>query len=329
MANNRLKPIVVAGPTASGKTTLGIQLAKRFGGAVISADSRMVYRRLDIGTGKPTWEYRELDQSPWLTARESEFGPVYSIGDVDHYGLDLVRPQTPFSLTDWLAFARPLITQLKSDQIRPVIVGGTGLYLKSLLEGFQPPPTDSVIRAELDRWSNQLLFDELVEIDPTTAMREQANHRRLVRALEVVRLTGQPMSDQRTSEPFKATVIAPVVDRAALMQRIDQRLHERLEAGMIDEVRDLIASGVSEQWLRELGLEYRFVVDWLKSNPHLRSEEEISGENVSHFVSEEIMEEQLKLAIHRYAKRQLTYLRHQLPVAWVDTVEDAEAIVQT
>ena len=320
-----MKPIIVAGPTASGKTSLGINLAKRFGGVVISADSRMVYRQLDIGTGKPTWEHKTLDHSPWLESRWVEYSsslsrsneqvldgartiytPVYTIYGIDHYGIDLVEPETPFSLTDWLAFARPLIANLQSQNIQPIIVGGTHMYLKALTEGFNPAPTDPELRAELEKLSTEALITELEKSDPETAQREAKNHRRLVRAVEVSRL-GVRICDRPKTDPIDSVIVALKFSNADLYARIDQRIDERLAAGMIDEVRSLIESGISKEWLKGLGLEYRIISKWLES-----------GDD-----SLENLRQKLSGGIHAFARRQLTYLRHQLPVNWFQSAAEA------
>jgi tRNA dimethylallyltransferase len=317
--------IVIAGPTASGKTALGIELARRLGGAIISADSRMVYRGLDIGTGKPTWEHRTLKESPWIGPHSSEFGPVYPIDGIDHYGLDLAAPDTRFTLTDWLAVVRPLISHLTTRGIQPIMVGGTGLYLRALIKGFEPPPTDPALRAAIETRSDEELLDTLYEFDPVTAQRVAGNRRRLVRAVEVIELTGRPISQGRAPHALEAIVLAPQVDRTELYTRIDDRLQERLAAGLIDEVRGLIdeVTGVRARaervdWLRSLGLEYRCIADWLTlPGLHLRG------------VIPEVSEIQGKLQgeIHRYARRQLTYLRHQLPVQWVRSTDEALAFI--
>lgn len=324
-----IRVIVVSGPTASGKTALGIELAKRLNGAIISADSRMVYRGLDIGTGKPTWEHRTLDQSPWIEPRTSKLGPVYSVAGIDHYGLDLVEPEVRFTLTDWLAFARPMIANLESRGIRPIVVGGTGLYLKALIGGFEPPPTDPELRAKLESLTDDELLDRLYEHDPVSVSRVMSNRRRLVRAVEAFYLTGRPISNPRNQASIAALVIAPQVDRAELYRRIDRRLHERFAAGLIDEVQKLIGEmargherGQRVEWLQSLGLEYRFITDWL-SQPS-----DLVLQTWSVELGLSTMKIQLVGAIHRYARCQLTYLRHQLPVHWVRSAEESLTVIR-
>lgn len=306
------KLILIGGPTASGKTGLSLELANRLGGAIISADSRMVYRGLDIGTGKPTWEYREYSQSPWLpSSSQAEWGPVYMIQGIEHHVLDVVDPETPWTLTDWLAAARSAITDIRRRALRPIVVGGTGLYLKALMSGYEPPPTDSGVREAIECLSIEEIIQELEKIDPETAQREQANRRRLVRALEVARVTGKAMSQigqQRVEESHCLAISRP---RDSLYTAIDTRTNLQLEQGLVEEIRSLLRSGISSTWLRQIGLEYRIVVDWL----------EIGGND------EDRLRRTLQGAIHAYARRQLTFLRTQIRPTWVDPEEDITSLL--
>ena len=345
---------VITGPTASGKTGRSLALAKEIGAAIISADSRMVYQGLDIGTGKPTWEYRILAKSPWIEPNHSSrvrpsgltskvtipprkrdslvslstsevtirrrapdssevkgkagFSgispevksriPVYTIQGIDHYLLDIVPPETPFTLTDWLERTRYIIKDLQNQDRPVVVVGGTGLYLKALLAGYQPPPTDVVTRSALEKLETAEILKKLEAVDPVTADRETANRRRLIRALEIYELTGQAASAVHKNTPFPAEVINLSLPRAELFARIDQRIEERLRAGMVDEVEGLLNRGISQTWLIRLGLEYRVCTEWL-------AEGKKDGGELS---------TRLQKAIHAYARRQETYLRTQLKV---------------
>lgn len=293
-----MQPItVVAGPTASGKTSRALELAKELRAVVLSADSRMVYRSLDIGTGKPTWEYRSLKKSPWIKPREiAENGPVYSIEGVDHYLLDLVEPGEEFSLANWLDRARALVARLQKSGRAIIVAGGTGLYIKALIEGYDLPPTDAGLRATLEKKTTSELFEELRRVDPVTAAREKPNVRRLIRALEVYRLSGRPISQPRMSQPLPAEVQILELPREELFQRIDTRISERLAAGMVTEVNDLIDHGVSPEWLRSIGLEYRIITEWLLAG----------NKETNELIA------RLRKEIHAYARRQQTYLRTQL-----------------
>lgn len=304
--------LVIAGPTASGKTGLSLEVASRLNGAIISADSRMVYRGLSIGTGKPTWEHQVLTQEPWLRARtQSDVGPVYQIGGVDHYLIDIVGPGAIFTLTDWLARARLTVDAIRNQEKLPILVGGTGLYLKAFVSGYTPPPTDAGLRTEIEQLSSEEILAELMAIDSETAQREAKNHRRLVRALEVARLTGRAISSHSLANELNATVIAPNWPRHELYARIDKRIHSRLASGMIDEVRQLLASGVSPEWLVQIGLEYRIISQWLITG---------TGDKAG-------LVSQLSGAIHAYARRQLTYLRTQLKPTWVTPSLGAQQVV--
>lgn len=284
--------LIIAGPTASGKTARAIERAQQTNGVILSADSRMVYRGLDIGTGKPTWEHRILSHSPWIEPSSTPFGPVYSITGVDHYLLDIVPPEISFTLADWLARARAVIDHLQAHGYRPIVTGGTGLYIRALLAGYDPPPTDPTTRTVLAHLSTERILDELASVDPITATRERANRRRLVRALEVYRLTGQPISHRRRTRNYRAQVEILEVPRTQLWTNIDRRIDERLAGGMLEEVQQLLRA-VSPEWLHRLGLEYRIISEWL-----------LAGQK-----DQAVLRANLQREIRAYARRQETFLR--------------------
>ncbi len=293
-----IDPIIITGPTASGKTGLSLDIAHKLHATIISADSRMVYSGLDIGTGKPTWEHRQLADSPWIAPEQlAAPGPVYEIAGTNHYLLDCAVPGRPFSLAEWLSSARAIIHTLQQQGEQVLIVGGTGLYLKALLEGYVLPPADPKVREEIERLTDHQLMSKLARVDPVTAEREQHNRRRLVRALEIYHLTGKPASQPSRTVGFpNAQVIVLDPPRKDLFARIDKRIQERLDQGMVKEVAGLIASGVSGEWLRSLGLEYRIITDWLASEQ--QDQEELITE--------------LRTDIRAYARRQATFFRTQL-----------------
>ncbi|MBI4185870.1 tRNA dimethylallyltransferase [Candidatus Berkelbacteria bacterium] len=287
--------IILTGPTASGKTSLGIRLAQYLHSPIVSADSRMVYRGLDIGTGKPTWEYRYLLSPPWIVPSESPFGLVYQIQEVDHYGLDLVEPGQPFSLADWLNWVRSLIDHCWANGRVPLVVGGTNLYLKALSEGYVIPPVNAVLRHEIAQLAIDAVYRALCRLDPITAAREQKNPRRLRRALEVVRLTGRPIAHRLKVNPPDSLVLLVDRPRQDLYAAINQRLGERLKAGLLEEVTALIQQqGVDPIWLQSLGLEYRAIVDYQQG---------LIG-------SDSDLETHLQGKIHAFARRQLSWWRH-------------------
>jgi len=261
--------LVVLGATASGKTRFGIALAQILGGEIVSADSRQVFRGMDIGTGKDLAEY----------------------GDTPCHLIDLLPPGSEFSVYDFLRHADQAIAQIRSRRKLPVVVGGTGLYLDALLRGYRlaPAPVDPHLRAELAGCSVDELRVLLLRLRPQQHNRTDLDDReRLLRAIEIARV----------DEPAPSTpCLQPVVfglrwPREVLRQRIRQRLAERLSQGLIAEVEGLLSRGVSHAALDYYGLEYRFVAR------HLRGE-----------LSPAELQEQLAIAIGQFAKRQDTWFR--------------------
>jgi tRNA dimethylallyltransferase len=287
-----LKPplLVVVGPTASGKSSLGIALAQHLGGEVISADSRQVYRGLDIGTGKVTLEERRL---------------------VPHHLLDVADPGERFTLAQYQELAFASILDVARRGRLPIMVGGTGLYVSAVVDNYLLPdaPPRPELRAELEQEPLPVLVARLRELDPGAAGRvDLANPRRVLRAIEIA--LAVPGRQPTRSEP----VVRPLLfglhwPREALYRRIDERLEARLEQGMLEECRRLLAMGVSHAWLEALGLEYRYMSRLLRG----------MIDSYADFVS------QLELAIHAYARRQLTWFRRDKRIQWLDATADPEA----
>lgn len=219
--------ILIVGPTAGGKSRLALELAQRLagGGEIISADSMQVYRGMDIGTAKPTPAERRL---------------------VPHHLIDIVEPDEPWSVDEWLGAARRLVEEIRRRGKWPIIVGGTNLYVKAFLEGlFDGPPPDEALRAELAEWPVERLHDELAVLDPAAAERIHRNDRkRLTRAIEVHRATGRPLSEAQsqwgTGSPREDVLLIgldwPV---EAINRRINARVRAMVEAGMVEEVKRL------------------------------------------------------------------------------------------
>jgi tRNA dimethylallyltransferase len=268
------KVIALIGPTASGKTGWAKKLIKKFPLEAISADSRQVYRGLDLGSGK--------DKS------------------FTQYLIDIVEPQTYFTVAQWQKLAREKIEEISQKGKIPLIVGGTGLYIDSLIYGFQFPKTDLQLQKEIRQKLNKFSIEKLVEIlkalNPKAIKKiDTKNPRRLIRAIEIALLSSRSYTKQKEKPPYNVLILGIDLPRKELYQKIDQRVDERMNEGMLEEVEGLIKKGVSKKWLKSLGLEYRFLTQYLEGE---RSEENL-----------EKTLQKLKFAIHAFARRQLTWFR--------------------
>ena len=231
--------LVLAGPTAAGKTAAAIEVARRFGAVVLSADAMQVYRGMDVGTGKASAEER---------------------AEVPHYGLDLVDPDESFDAAAFVALA----DRVRTDHDRVVVAGGTSLYLQALIRGLvATPPVDPALRAELEALPD--LHRALSEVDPALAARLHPNDRvRLVRGLEVFRATGQRLSelqDRHAREPDRVPAVGVWLDRDDLDERIDRRVGAMLAGGYVDEVRRLLDRGYARTLKPMQSLGYRHLCD--------------------------------------------------------------------
>lgn len=284
---------VLTGPTASGKTALSIHLAKAHDCEIVCMDSMQIYRRMDIGTAKPTMD--EMDGVP-------------------HHMLDVVEPDEEFSVARYQELAEGCIADIQARGKRALLVGGTGLYLRALRQpmAMGDVSADEAIRAELEAISledggKQRLHDMLEAVDPPTAERLHVNDsRRVIRALEVYRLTGVPFSQQpqiQTESRYKYRVATLTMDRALLYERIEKRVDIMLSQGLADEVRGLLDSGVPADAQAMKAIGYKELV------PYVRGE-----------CTREEMEYLLKLNTRHYAKRQLTWMRREPDVLWVDSL---------
>jgi tRNA dimethylallyltransferase len=296
-------PILIAGPTAVGKSKIALRLAEQLGGEIISADSMQVYRGLDIGTAKP---------SPADRAR------------VPHHLIDICDLTESFDAAQFARLAHCAVAEVQSRGHVPVLCGGTGLYFKAFLEGLgETPPADPRLRAELEAVPLKKLLDELRERDPATFEKiDKKNPRRVVRALEVIRLTGQPFSKQRAEwnvlpasspEDLKSEIPARCRNHVFCLIRQPADLHARINArvdamfkrGLVDETHELLKRGLAENKTAMQAIGYRQVVE------HLRGERSLA-ETI----------ELVKIRTRQFAKRQLTWFRAQKNLEWIELKPD-------
>ena len=282
----RERLIVVLGPTASGKTGLSIELAKQFDTEIISGDSQLVYKGFDIGSAKPDMKERD---------------------GVVHHMIDILPPEASFNVADFVDRVKPIITALNNRGKVPILAGGTGLYIKSLLEGYKFNDTagDDEYRLKLEKLvekkGKQYLHDMLREINPEAAERIHVNNfRRVMRALEVYHLGGEQISTQKESSLVYDVYVAGLIwHRSELYDRINRRVHMMLQQGLAEEVRNLLNSGVSPESQSMRGIGYKEMVNYVQGTGTL-----------------EQAVDDIKKGTRHFAKRQLTWYRKMPYVHW-------------
>ena len=281
------KIIVIMGTNASGKSGLGVTLAEHYGGEIVSADSRQVFRGLDLGSGK-------------ITPEETR--------GVPHHLIDVCEPGAFFSMHDFQRMAYEAIDGIISRDRLPFLVGGTGLYVASVTEGYvmSDKAPDLEYRAYLETFETPKLYEMLLKALPDTDV-EPKNRNRVMRLLEKLHAGDDHVP--RSQPRYECLKLGVTWEREALRARIDERLERRLKAGMIEEVKGLMDAGVSAEFLYKLGLEYRFIAQYL--NGEISSREE--------------MVELLGTAIKQFAKRQMTWFRRDRDILWLDMAGDPVA----
>jgi tRNA dimethylallyltransferase len=296
------RPLLLAGPTAVGKSAIALLLAERLGGEIISVDSMQVYRGMDVGTAKPSLADR---------AR------------VPHHLIDVVEVTEPFDAAQFVQLARRAVADIQSRGRVPILCGGTGLYFKAFLEGLgQAPPADAALRTLLEATPLPDLLRELAERDPATYDRiDRQNPRRVIRAIEVIRLTGKPFSAQRAdwAHASRFTFQAPgrfglSRSPADLHQRISARVDAMFRQGWVAETEQLLKRGLAQNRTAMQALGYRQIVE------HLRGERSLA-ETI----------DLVKLRTRQFAKRQMTWFRRQLYLTWthLEPQGRAEAVAES
>jgi tRNA dimethylallyltransferase len=298
MSNPLPKLVVLLGPTASGKSGSGITLAQHFNGEIISADSRQVYRGLDIGTAKVTPAEQAL---------------------VPHHVLDVADPREVYTVAQFQQDAITAINDTLKRGHQPFLVGGSPHYIQAIVDNLDIPHIEPQpeLRAQLEKRPLPELLAQLEELDPQSAASiDRNNPRRVIRALEVCLISGNPFSHQRKmAEPlYQCLLLGIEWPREILYRRIDARVDERMQQGMVQEVQRLLIEGISHERLEALGLEYRYIARLLRGV----------------FTNEDEMVQKLKYAIHDFTRRQLTWFRKDKRIVWVNGGgwEQAEEVVR-
>ena len=290
ISTNKPKVIVICGPTASGKTALSIELAKKINGEIISSDSMQIYKDMDIGTAKPTKEEMQ---------------------GIKHYLLDFVEPSRRYSVADFKKDAEKAIEDILEKGKVPIVVGGTGLYVDSLIYGieYQDIKFDEQYRKELENRAEQegleSLYNEAKQIDPQAMEKISANdQKRILRILEIYHATGKNKTEQEIESrkngiKYDYKVFAINMDREKLYERINKRVDIMIEQGLIQEVQDLLKK-YEEFPTAMQGLGYKEVVEYLQGN-----------------ISKEEMIDKVKMETRRYAKRQITWFKKNKQTIWI------------
>jgi len=290
---NKPKIIVVLGPTASGKSDLAVDLARQFNGEIISADSRQVYRGMDIGSGK-------------ITKKEMK--------GVPHYLLDVADPKRRFSAGQFKKLGEAAIQKILIKNKLPIICGGTGFYIQALVDNISLPEVkpDLKLRAQLEKLTTRELFEKLKKLDPSRAQKIDANNRRrLIRAIEIAWLTKKPVAPLKAQPEFEDLKIGVKKSSEELEELIRRRLLKRLKKGMIKEVENLRQSGVSWKRLESLGLEYRWIARYLQNK-----------------ISYKEMAIRLQKDIEHFAKRQMTWFKRDQQIKWITKYGEAEKLTK-
>lgn len=290
--------IFITGPTASGKTRRAVDVAKAFGGEIVSADSRQIYRGMDLGTGKDLEEY----------------------GDVPYHLIDIVPAGYKYTLFEYLRDANAAIDDIHARGGVAVVCGGTGLYVESLLKGLKLPevPENPELRRALEKKSLAELTEMLASMKTLHNVTDVDTCKRAIRAIEIAAFYNDHPEAARgaSPDPMKnALTVGVSVDRETRRRRISQRLKARLDAGMVDEVRNLINSGIDPENLIYYGLEYKYLTMY------------VIGQ-----MSYEEMSAGLEIAIHQFAKRQMTWFRGMerrgFPINWLESTLSADEFVK-
>lgn len=295
----KIKLIVIVGPTASGKSELAVRLAKKFNGEIISADSRQIYCGLDVATGK-------------VAGKRNKKG-IFVYKSIPHHCIDEVNPRTQYSAAEFKICAERAIRDIAGRGKLPILAGGTGFWVDAVAHGLSLPQVrpDVILRKRLEKKGASELFRMLKKIDPARArLIDAQNPRRLVRAIEIARVLGAVPGLQKKF-PFDTAWIGIRLPENILKRRIHRRLLKRMRLGMVREAQGLRKKGIPWKRFYELGLEYRFLADYLRGN-----------------ISKKEMIRRIETSNWDYARRQLAWLRKNKEIRWIDDANEAEKFVR-
>ena len=292
--------ITILGPTASGKTPLAAALAHEIGGEIISADSRQVYRRMDIGTGKDLSDYRLVVDD--------------SVVDIPYHLIDNCEPGTKYNLFQYQQDFYDAYQDIRSRGVVPILCGGTGLYIEAVLKGYKlsPVPQNQELRQQLEGKTLDELTQMLIELKRQNGSvmhntTDVDSCQRAIRAIEIETYNLHTPMPKRELPPVDSLIIGVNIDREARREKITRRLKARLDEGMVDEVRGLLAEGIPADDLIYYGLEYKFLTEYLTGK-----------------LSYDEMFQRLEIAIHQFAKRQMTWFRGMerrgFTIHWIDAL---------
>lgn len=285
------KIITIVGTNASGKSNLGVYLAKKYNGEIISADSRQIYKGLDLGTGK-------LDDD--------------DMQEVPHHLIDILDVNEPYSVVEFQRQSYEIIEDILSRGKLPIIAGGTGLYTRSVVKGytFNDVEPNLVLREELEKETTEELYDRLKKIDEEVAKRNtKENRRRIIRCLEKYDALGLDGLQDQYDPRYETLQLGVTWPNEILHQRIDDRMNMRFDKGMIEEVETLKKQGASDEFLENLGLEYRFIHRYL----------------IGVIETKEELYHELSRAIKRFAKQQKTWFKKDKDIHWLNMSEDFQS----
>ncbi|TSC92948.1 MAG: tRNA dimethylallyltransferase [Candidatus Berkelbacteria bacterium Licking1014_85] len=283
------KIVAIIGPTASGKSDLARKLIEKFPNLeAISIDSRQIFKRLDLGTGKDKSFFQHL--------------------------IDIAEPEENFSVVKFRNLALNTVNKIHQHNKIPLLVGGSPYYMDAIVYDINFPEVsvNLELREKLEKMTTSVLYKKLNRLDSARAENiDPRNRKRIIRAIEIVESTGRPVPSLNHKKlRFNTLIIGIDIDRDLLYAKIDKRVNDRIESGMIKEIRDLISSGISKAWLKNLGLEYKLITEYLEAK-YTRDE----------------MIQKLKFEIHAFCRRQLTWYRQNKDIIWIDNFTQAKSLV--